>query len=108
MRAVVKNRIGVIRPQGFLDGTTAPQMMNMEDIHATKMLKLDILLVSLKRVVFFNKNGLNVFIKVLEDIHKEQATIVGLCDYDDKKFAAVVKYYDPNLNFSLFRTFDIA
>ena len=108
MRAVVKNRIGIFHPQGFLDGTTAPQMMVQEDIQATQSLKLDILLVSLKKVVFFNKNGLNVFIQVLEDIHKQTGTIVGLCDYDDKKYATVLKFYDEDLNFSLFRSYDIA
>lgn len=108
MRAVVKNRIGVFHPQGFLDGTTAPLMMTIEDIHATQALKLDILLVSLKKVVFFNKNGLNVFISVLEDIHKKAGTVVGLCDYDDKKYASVLKFYDANLNFSLFKSYDIA
>ncbi|MDF1880146.1 chemotaxis protein CheX [Sulfurimonas sp. MAG313] len=108
MRAVVRNRMGVFSPQGFLDGTTAPSMMNLEDIHAAEALKVDILLVSLKKVVFFNKNGLNVFISVLEKIHKKSGTVVGLCDYDEKKYAAVLKFYDPNLNFSLFRTQKIA
>jgi len=108
MRAVVKNRIGVFHPQGFLDGTTAPQMMALDDIQATQALKLDILLVSLKKVVFFNKNGLNVFIQVLEDIHRKSGTIVGLCDYDDKKYAAVLKFYNAGLNFSLFRSYEIA
>jgi len=108
MRAVVKNRIGVFNPQGFLDGTTAPTMMTIEDIQAAEALKVDILLVSLQKVVFFNKNGLNVFIQLLENIHKKSGTIVGLCDYDDKKYAAVMKFYNSNLNFSLFRTYKIA
>lgn len=108
MRAVVKNRIGVFSPQGFLDGTTAPQMMTLDDVNATQALKLDILLVSLKKVVFFNKNGLNVFITLLEGIHKKSGTIVGLCDYDDKKYAAVLKFYGTNLSFSLFKSHAIA
>ena len=108
MRAVVKDRIGVFTPQGFLDSNTAPQMMTVEDVHAAHALKVDILLVSLKKVVFFNKNGLNVFIKVLEKIHKDSGAVVGLCDYDDKKYAAILKLYGSNLNFSLFRTYNIA
>jgi len=108
MRAVVKNRIGVFNPQGFLDGSTAPQMMTLEDVHAAQALQVDILLVSLKKVVFFNKNGLNVFIQVLEKIHKDSGAIVGLCDYDDKKYAAILKFYGSNLNFSLYRTYKIA
>ncbi|PHR57557.1 MAG: chemotaxis protein CheX [Arcobacter sp.] len=108
MRAVVKNRIGVFHPQGFLDGTTAPLLMTLDDIQATQALKLDILLVSLKKVVFFNKNGLNIFIKILEDIHKKSGTVVGLCDYDDKKYASILKFYDDSLNFSLFKSYEIA
>jgi len=108
MRAVVKNRIGVFNPQGFLDGSTAPQMMTLEDVQAAQALNVDILLVSLKKVVFFNKNGLNVFIQVLEKIHKDSGTVVGLCDYDDKKYAAILKFYNTDLNFSLFRTYKIA
>ncbi len=108
MRAVVKNRIGVFNPQGFLDGTNAPSMMTLDDIQATESLKVDMLLISLKKVVFFNKNGLTVFIKILENIHKQSGTTVGFCDYDDKKYVAIQKFYDKNLNFSLFRSYKIA
>jgi len=108
MRAVVKNRIGVFSPQGFLDGTTAPTMLTMEDIKATQSLNMDMLLISLKKVVFFNKNGLNVFIDLLLSVQKKSNIIVGVCDYDDKKYAAILKYYGQNLNFSLFRTHKIA
>jgi len=108
MRAVVKNRVGVFHPQGFLDGTTAPAMMTIEDIKVTKSLKLDMLLVSLQKVVFFNKNGLNVFITILNDVHKESGTVVGICDYDDKKYASILNFYKDNLNFSLFKSLKIA
>jgi len=108
MRAVVKNRIGVFHPQGFLDGTTAPALLTLEDIHATEALNIDMLLVSLEKVVFFNKNGINVFIQLLQDLHKKSRIIVGLCDYDEKKFSSILKLYKNDLNFSLFRTQKIA
>lgn len=108
MRAVVKNKIGIFSPQGFIDGITAPSMLTTKDIHATQSLKIDMLLISLKKVVFFNKNGLNIFIKLLESLHKDSNIIIGLCDYDEKKYAAIMKYYNSNLNFSLFRTQKIA
>ncbi len=108
MRAVVKNRIGVFHPQGFLDGTTAPSLLTIEDIHATQALNVDMLLVSLKKVIFFNKNGLSVFIKLLNDLHKKSGIIVGLCDFDDKKYTSIMKFYTTDLNFSLFRTYEIA
>ena len=108
MRAVVKNKIGVFNPQGFLDGTTAPSLLTLEDIQATQALNIDMLLVSLKKVVFFNKNGLDVFVKLLESLHKKSGILVGFCDYDEKKYASIENFYSDSLNFSLFRTYKIA
>ncbi len=108
MRAVVKNRIGVFHPQGFLDGTTAPSLLTIEDIQATEALNIDMLLISLKKVIFFNKNGLSVFIQLLESVHKKSGVLVGLCDYDDKKYNTIMKLYSADLSFSLFRTHEIA
>jgi CheY-specific phosphatase CheX len=108
MRAVVKNKIGVFNPQGFLDGTTAPSLLTLDDIQATQALNVDMLLVSLKKVVFFNKNGLDVFVKLLESLHKKSGIIVGFCDYDEKQYASIEKFYSDTLNFSLFRTYKIA
>ena len=65
MRAVVKDGIGIFYPQGFLDGNNAPSYLTIEDINATEHLKVDMLLVSLKKVIFFNLNGLDVFVKLL-------------------------------------------
>ena len=108
MRAVVKNRVGVFTPQGFLDGTTAPALVSLEDIQATKALNIDMLLVSLEKIIFFNKNGLDVFVKLFEAMHKNSKIIVGFCDYDEKKYAQFRKFYPSDLNFSLFRTQKIA
>ncbi len=108
MRAVVKDKIGVFHPQGFLDGTTAPSLLTIEDIHATEALNVNMMLVSLKKVVFFNKNGLSVFVELLESLHKKSGIIVGFCDYDDKKYASILNFYHDNINFSLFRSQQIA
>ncbi len=108
MRATVKNRIGVFAPQGFLDGNNAPMFLTIEDIRATEQLDVDMLLVSLKKVVFFNRNGLEVFVRMLLDIRTKKHITVGFCDYDHKKYAAITKFYQEDLNFSLFRTQHIA
>lgn len=108
MRAVVKNKIGLFKPQGFLDGTTAPALLTVDDIKATQALNIDMLLVSLEKVIFFNKNGLNVFVKLLESLHKQSGIVVGFCDYNDKKYASIENLYGDDLNFSLFRTYKIA
>ncbi|MCL4432510.1 MAG: hypothetical protein M1300_09330 [Epsilonproteobacteria bacterium] len=60
MRAVVKGRVGVFYLQGFLDGNNAPSFLTIEDIKATEELNIDMLLVSLKKVIFFNKKSVNI------------------------------------------------
>ena len=108
MRAVVKNGVGIFTPQGFLDGNNGSSLLSIEDIHATTVLKVDMILVSLKRVIFFNKNGLDAFIKLFTKIRQANQVTVGFCDYDDKKYNAIVKFYKNNINFSLFKTTEIA
>lgn len=108
MRAVVKGRVGVFHPQGFLDGINAPTFLTIDDVKATEALNVDMLLVSLKKVIFFNKNGLDVFIKLLLSIRAKNHISVGLCDYDHVKFKAITSFYGDNLNFSLFRSEKIA
>lgn len=108
MRAVVKGRVGVFHPQGFLDGINAPTYLTIEDIKATESLHIDMLLVSLKKVVFFNKNGLDVFVKLLQNIRNQKHISIGLCDYDHVKFKTINSFYSGGLNFSLFRTEKIA
>ncbi len=108
MRAVVKDKVGVFHPQGFLDGTTAPSLLTIEDIHATEALNVNMMLVSLQKVVYFNKNGLSVFVELLESLHLKTGILVGFCDYDEKKYASILKFYENAINFSLFRTHKIA
>lgn len=108
MRAVVKGRIGVFYLQGFLDGNNAPSFLTIEDIKATEELNIDMLLVSLKKVIFFNKNGLDVFVKLLTNIRNNQHITVGFCDYDHAKFNSINTFYKDGAGFSLFKTQEIA
>lgn len=108
MRAVVSNRIGVFHPQGFIDGNNAPTFLTLDDLHATEKLNVDMLLISLKKVIFFNRNGLEVFINALTDLRSKMHVVIGFCDYDSKKYQAIMKFYGDDLNFSLFRTQKIA
>ena len=71
MKAVVKNGVAVFSPQGFLDGNTAASFLAPEDIAATMNLKSDMILVSLKKVIFFNHNGLDAFVKLFRNIRKK-------------------------------------
>ncbi|MBD3824255.1 MAG: chemotaxis protein CheX [Epsilonproteobacteria bacterium] len=109
MRATVKNGIGIFSPQGFLDGNNSGAFLSIEDIEATLHLNIDMLLVSLKKVVFFNRNGLDTFVKMFAKMRNKSSTVtVGFCDYDKKKYEAIIKFYEKDINFSLFKTQEIA
>ncbi len=109
MRAVVKNGIGVFSPQGFLDGNSSGAFLSIEDIEATLKLKnVNMILVSLKKVIFFNRNGLDTFVKMLTKVRTEKQITVGFCDYDYKKYEAIQKFYKDEFTFSLFATREIA
>jgi hypothetical protein len=41
MRAVVKGRIAIFNPQGFLDGTNTPVFLTIDDIKDTEKLNVD-------------------------------------------------------------------
>ncbi len=108
MKAVIKNGVAVFSPQGFLDGNNTSSFLGIEDVEAAKNLKADMILVSLKRVVFFNRNGLDAFIKLFFNIRKKNHATVGFCDYDEKKYLAIKKFYQGDIDFSLFKTLEIA
>ena len=66
------------------------------------------ILVSLKKVIFFNKNGLDAFMKLFTKVRQSNHITVGFCDYDEKKFQTIQVFYKDELNFSLFKTLEVA
>ena len=108
MRATVKDGLGVFHPQGFLDGTSGASFLSIEDIEATLKLNVDMVLVSLKKVIFFNRNGLDPFIKLFQRARSANHVVVGFCDYDHKKYDTIMKFYKNELMFSLFKTQEVA
>jgi len=108
MRALVKNGIGLFTPQGFLDGNNTSTFLSLEDIEATAQLNVDMILVSLKKVIFFNKNGLDVFVKLFSKARQGKSLTVGFCDLDHKKYVAITRFYSDDINFSIFNTFSTA
>ena len=108
MRAVIKNGIGIFTPQGFLDGNSANALLSVDDIQATVKLNADMILVSLKKVVFFNRNGLDTFVKMFAKVREKNTITVGFCDYDLKKYKAILNFYHNDVHFSLFGSQDIA
>lgn len=108
MKAVLKGGIATFSPQGFLDGNNASTYLSVEDVEAAINLKADMILVSLKRVIFFNRNGLDIFIKLFSKIRKKNSATIGFCDYDQNKYAAIRRFYKEDINFSLFKSLEIA
>ncbi|QSZ41116.1 chemotaxis protein CheX [Sulfurimonas aquatica] len=108
MKAVIKNNIGVFHPQGFLDGAAGTSILSMEDIQSTLNANAEMILVSLKKVIFFNRNGLDAFVKMFKKVRLENQATVGFCDYDTKKFDAISRFYKDDLMFSLFKTQEVA
>ena len=108
MRAIVKDGIGVFHPQGFLDGNANATYLTIEDIEATLHNNADMILVSLKKVIFFNRNGLDSFVKMFKKVRLKNHATVGFWDYDIKKYEAIMRFYDNDLTFSLFQTQEIA
>ncbi len=108
MKPISKNSIAVFYPQGFLDSNNISSFLTVEDIDTTIKLNVEMILVSLKKVIFFNRNGLEQFIKMFNRINKEKNVTVGFCDYDTKKYNSIMKFYEKDINFSLFKTLEIA
>jgi len=108
MRALVRNGIGVFTPQGFLDGSSGNSFLSIDDIEATITQNANMVLVSLKKVIFFNRNGLDSFVKMFQKVRSANHCTVGFCDYDTKKYDAIINFYQDDLSFSLFKTQEVA
>jgi CheY-specific phosphatase CheX len=108
MRAVVKNNIGVFYPQGFLDGNNTPSFFTLEDIRAAEQLHVEMLLVSLKKVIFFNNNGIDIFVQILQKMRAKRPIVIGFCDYDKNKYDTIRSFYKNDISFSLFWSLKIA
>ncbi|MCF6340073.1 MAG: chemotaxis protein CheX [Sulfurimonas sp.] len=108
MKPVLKNGIAILSPQGFIDGNNVAALLSIDDVEAILNLKTDMVLVSLKKVIFFNKNGLDSFINLFKKIQKKNNATVGFCDYDTNKYKAIKKFFEDEIYFSLFKTQEIA
>jgi len=108
MRATVKDGVAIFTPQGFLDGSSGNALLSIDDIEVTIQQNADMVLVSLKKVIFFNRNGLDSFVKMFLKVRASNHSTVGFCDYNTKKFDAITRFYKDDLTFSLFQTQEIA
>jgi CheY-specific phosphatase CheX len=65
-------------------------------------------LVSLKRVIFFNVNGITILLDSLKKIRKDMNVTIGFCDYKEIQYETIKRFFKKELNFSLYKTFRIA
>ena len=109
MRPVIKKgKVAIFSPQGFLDGNNASGLITVSDMQAVRSSRVSMILVSLKKVVFFNKNGIKIVLDALTKLQKEMKATIGFCDYDRKQYDAFFKFFEGDVSFSLFKSQDVA
>jgi CheY-specific phosphatase CheX len=109
MRPVIKKqKVAIFSPQGFLDGNNASQLITVQDMQAVRTSRVSMVLVSLKKVIFFNKNGVKIVLDALTKLQQELKVTVGFCDYDRKQYDAFFKFFEGDISFSLFKSLEIA
>ncbi len=110
MKPVVKHKTAIFQPQGFLDSNNAPFIIEQNEVLEFKKRKdIEGIFISLKKVIFFNKNGIDELLKRLLDIANERKNIIiGFTDYDQRKFETLLKIFKDSVNCNLFENQKIA
>ena len=108
MKPTLKNSLAIFYPQGFLDGENAKLVIEAQDISYLASKQCSGALISLKKVVFFNKRGLSTSVDLLNQIQEKTGAIIGFCDYDRRKYKTILDMYDNKISFSLFETEKVA
>jgi len=109
MKPILRKRIATFYPQGFIDTTNAYFIITDDEVKRLVPQDIRMVLVSLKRVVFFNINGITILLDNLQKVKDEKSSItIGFCDYNHMQFDTIKRFYEKNLYFSLYKTFKIA
>ena len=109
MKPILRKRIATFYPQGFIDTTNAYFIITDDDIQKLIPQDIRMVLVSFKRVVFFNINGITILLDNLQKIKDDKASItIGFCDYNFMQYDTIKRFYEKNIFFSLYKTFKIA
>jgi len=108
LKPVIKQKVAIFSPVGFLDGENASEIISPLDVDFLLQTKPEGAFISLKKVIFFNKRGITVLIESLIKVRDKCGTIVGFCDYDTKKYKMILDMFPDALNFSLFDTVEVA
>ena len=109
MKPILRKRIATFYPQGFIDTNNSYFIVTDDDIKRLIPKDIRMVLISLKRVVFFNINGISILLDNMKKVQdNKKALIIGFCDYNSIQYETIRRFYEKNLYFSLYRTFKIA
>lgn len=101
---IKKQTVAIFTPQGFIDGQNASTFITLQDLQFVETKKFEMVLISFKKVVSFNKNGIDFFEKVLKDMHKKIKCQIGICDLSKKQYDQIKYFFKNDVTFSLFDT----
>ena len=108
MKPVIKHAAVIFYPQGFVDSSNVALFVGDNDIKATAKLPVDLVLVSLKHVIHFNRNGAKQFVKLFNEVRKRKNAVVGFCDVSVKHIETLKKFFDKEMFFCMFENEEIA
>jgi CheY-specific phosphatase CheX len=104
MRPIIKGSVAIFTPQGFIDSEQAANFVSLSDIKFVESSDVRGIFVSLQKVIFFNKKGIENIISILEKFRSERKEIaVGFCDYDEHAFHTLLNMFDKELRINLFK-----
>jgi CheY-specific phosphatase CheX len=108
MRPIIKKKIATFYPQGFIDTNNAYSFITNDDIILIKKSDATMVLVSLKKVIFFNINGMSIILENLSKLKKEVNLTIGFCDYKRIQYETLLRFFKKDMNFSLFVNWRVA
>ena len=109
MKPILRKRIATYYPQGFIDSNNAYFIVTDDSINWVLEKDVRMILVSLKRVVFFNINGITILLNNMKQAReKVPSIIIGFCDYNSMQYETIKRFFEKNLDFSLYKTFKVA
>jgi len=107
LNPIYKNGVAIFYPNGFLDGNNATSILAPHDESEIISKKPEAVFVSLRKILFFNKKGMNYLAQRLNALKDECGAFVGFCDYDTKKYELILSMFQDGINFSLIESEDI-
>jgi CheY-specific phosphatase CheX/anti-anti-sigma regulatory factor len=101
---VKKQTVAIFSLQGFIDGQNANSFITLQDMQFVEAKNFEMVLISFKKVISFNKNGIAFFEKILKDFHKKIGCQIGICDLTKKQYDQIKHFFKNDVPFSLFDT----